>query len=100
MNLMQALYKTSAAPALWLGLAEKGRIQLGSDADIVVFDPATIVDTATTTPGNMLNAPEGIYHVLVNGVLVVEDQELTGEKPGKVIRRTWTIPGSVYEMPD
>jgi N-acyl-D-amino-acid deacylase len=100
MNLKQALYKTSAAPALWLGLSGKGRIQLGADADIVVFDPDTIVDTATATPGNMLNAPEGISYVLVNGVVVVEGQDLTGAKPGRVIRRTWTIPGNAYEMPD
>jgi len=100
MNLMQALYKTSAAPALWLGLQEKGRLQIGCDADIVVFDPDSIIDTATTTPGNMLSPPEGIYYVLVNGVLVVEDGVLTDEKPGKVIRRTWTIPGIAYGMPD
>jgi N-acyl-D-aspartate/D-glutamate deacylase len=100
MNLKQALYKTSAGPALWLGLTGKGRIQLGADADIVVFDPDTIVDKATPSPGNMLNAPAGIHHVLVNGVVVVEGQDLTGEKPGRVVRRTWTIPGNVYEIPD
>ncbi|MBN1618747.1 amidohydrolase family protein [Candidatus Dojkabacteria bacterium] len=100
MNLMEALYKTSAAPALWLGLQEKGRLQIGCDADIVVFDPDTIIDTATTTPGNMLSPPEGIYYVLVNGALVVEDGILTDEKPGRVIRRNWSIPGIIYEMPN
>jgi len=98
MNLMQALYKATAAPALWFGFDNKGRLQAGSDADIVVFDPDTIIDKAQCTPGHFLDAPEGTDYVIVNGSIVVDHGELTGEKPGRVIRRTWAIPG-VFESP-
>jgi len=98
MNLMQTLYKATAAPAIWFGFDNKGRLQAGSDADIVVFDPDTIIDKAQCTPGHFLDAPEGTDYVIVNGSIVVDHGELTGEKPGRVIRRTWAIPG-VFESP-
>jgi len=102
MDLMQALHKATAAPAIWFGLAEKGRLDEGRDADIVIFDPDLIIDTAVCAPGNtdpatFLDPPEGIHYVIVNGKVVVENGTLTGEKSGRVIRRSWTVPGTVQD---
>jgi len=99
MDLMQALRKATAAPAAWFGLERKGRLDVGFDADIVVFDPDRIIDTAVCAPGNtdpatFLDPPAGIRCVVVNGTVVVENGELTGEKSGQVIRRTWSVPGT------
>jgi len=100
MDLMPALYKATAAPARWFGLASKGRLAEGYDADLVIFDPATIIDTAVCEPGNtdpatFLDPPAGIHYVVVNGKVAVENGGLTGEKSGRVLRRTWTVPGTV-----
>ena len=104
MSLTQALHKITAAPARWFGLDSKGRLAEGYDADLVVFDPDTIVDTAICEPGNsdpatFLDPPAGISYVIVNGQVAVENGELTGAKNGRVIRRTWTVPGTTPEQP-
>jgi N-acyl-D-aspartate/D-glutamate deacylase len=88
--LMDALAKMTILPARRLeahvpSMKQKGRIEVGADADITVFDPATVIDRATfeapTTPS------AGIPHVLVNGVFVVRDGELIKEAmPGRAIR--------------
>ena len=93
LDLMTALFKTSAQAALFLGLHNKGRIAVGADADIVVFDPDTIRDKSTFGEGFM-TPPEGMEYVIVNGQLTVESgKPVPGILAGKVIRRTWTIPG-------
>lgn len=47
----------------------------------------------------MLNLPpEGIQYVIVNGQLVVEQGQLTGKTPGRLIRRTWTVPGDTQAV--
>jgi len=70
-------------------MASKGRIQLGADADITVFDPETITDKATRENGAL--ASSGIPHVIVNGVPVVKDSKIVeGVYPGKPIRRPVT----------
>jgi imidazolonepropionase-like amidohydrolase len=51
-------------------MTRKGRIQVGADADITIFDADTIIDTATFEGG--LSFSEGIHYVLVNGVPVVD----------------------------
>jgi N-acyl-D-amino-acid deacylase len=68
----------------------------------VIFDPDYIIDTAVCGPGNtdpttFLDPPTGIHYVIVNGRVVVENGALTGEKSGKVIRRTWNVPGTLLE---
>jgi dihydroorotase len=64
---------------------DKGRIRVGADADITVFDPARVIDKATFD--EPLQASEGIPFVLVNGVLVVKDSRLVdGVRPGRAAR--------------
>lgn len=87
--LMEALRKMTLLPAQRLAHVEamrrKGRIAEGLDADITVFDPATVIDRATFT---QLAPSAGIVHVLVNGTFVVRDGErVAGAMPGQPIRR-------------
>ena len=97
-SLEEAVFKATIAPALWLGLDKKGRLQEGCDADITVFDPDTIIDRAEPDPDKLDLPPEGIRYVIVNGQIVVEEGDLTGNTPGRLIRRTWTIPGDTEEV--
>lgn len=92
-DLMTALFKTSTQAALFLGLSNKGKIAVGADADIVIFNPDTIRDKSTFGE-DFMTPPEGIDYVIVNGQLAVsEGKLLPGVRTGKVIRRTWIIPG-------
>ena len=97
-SLEEAIFKATIAPALWLGLEQKGRLQKGCDADITIFDPDTIIDRAEPEPDKLDLPPEGIHYVIVNGQIVVEEGELTGNTPGRLIRRTWTVPGDTEEV--
>jgi len=92
-DLMTALFKTSTQAALFLGLSKKGRIAVGADADIVIFNPDTIADKSTFGK-DFMTPPEGIDYVIINGQLTVSEGKLVpGVKAGKVIRRTWAVPG-------
>ena len=92
-DLMTALYKTSTQAALFLGLLNKGRIAVGADADIVIFNPDTIIDKSSFGK-DFMAPPEGIEYVIVNGKLTVSGGQLVPDVlAGKVIRRTWRIPG-------
>lgn len=85
-SLMDALRKMSLLPAERLGLQSKGRLQVGADADVTVFDPEHVMDRATFE--NPAQYSEGIPFVLVNGVLVVRDGKLVdGVAPGRGLRR-------------
>jgi N-acyl-D-aspartate/D-glutamate deacylase len=66
-------------------MRDKGRIRIGADADITVFDPATVIDRATFEDSHQ--ASEGIPHVLVAGTFVVRDGVLVPNVyPGQPIR--------------
>ena len=87
-NLMEALKKMTIMPAERLEkiapmMRQKGRLQVGTDADITIFDPNTIIDRADFKG---LKYSEGVQHVLINGVFVVQDGEnVQNAFPGKAI---------------
>lgn len=83
--LPDAIRKMTSAPATALGLKQRGMIAPGHFADLVLFDPATVVDRATTKDPRALS--EGIESVWVNGDVVYEKGRATGRTPGKVLRR-------------
>jgi len=83
LTLEDAVRKMSGFPAQILGLPDRGEIHTGFQADIVVFDPATVIDTATFEEPK--SYPLGVPYVLVNGVVVVDGGEHTGARPGKAL---------------
>ncbi|WP_420632634.1 amidohydrolase family protein [Candidatus Palauibacter sp.] len=91
LSLMDALSKMTLMPARRLEayvpqMADKGRIRVGADADITVFDPDTVIDNATFEAPTQPSS--GIEHVIVGGTFVVRDAELVETAfPGQAIRR-------------
>lgn len=89
LTLEEAIRKMTSLPASNLKLRDRGRLEQGYYADVVVFDPATIQDHATFKEPHQLST--GVKHVFVNGVLTVADEEHTGAKAGRVVRGPgWT----------
>jgi N-acyl-D-aspartate/D-glutamate deacylase len=89
LTLMEALRKMTIEPARRLearvpAMARKGRLGLGADADITIFDPATVIDGSTYEDATVPAA--GIPYVIVGGVVVVDSTELTDARPGRAIR--------------
>jgi dihydroorotase len=86
LTLMQALAKMTSMPADRLRMPNKGRLALGADADVAVFDPGRVIDRATFE--NPAQYSEGIPFVVVNGVAVVKDGKIVdGVLPGRGVRR-------------
>ncbi len=83
-SLEEAIYGLAALPADILGLDRRGTIEPDQIADLVVFDPETVADTATFT--DPLSYAVGFDHVIVRGQLVIDDERVTGARPGEVIR--------------
>jgi len=73
-------------PADRIGLDDRGRISIGAIADIAVLDPATIIDKATFEDPHQYS--EGARHVFVSGEAVLLNGEMTGARPGTVLRST------------
>lgn len=90
LTLEDAVRKMTSAVAARLKLRERGLLREGMYADVVVFDPGTIIDRATFEQPHQLSV--GVRHVFVNGVAVLSDGRHTGATPGRVVRGTGMRP--------
>jgi N-acyl-D-aspartate/D-glutamate deacylase len=89
MTLVDAVRKMTLEPARRLekrtpAMAAKGRIRAGADADLTIFDPATVIDRATYEDATIPSA--GIPFVIVGGQVVVDSGAITSARPGRGIR--------------
>ncbi len=84
LSLEEAIRKMTSLPAQTLGLDDRGRVAPGFYADLVIFDADRIRDRATYTEPHQL--AEGVLHVFVNGVAVIQNGQHTGAKPGRFVR--------------
>ena len=80
-SLHEAVYRMTGAAADQMGIRDRGQIRPQMFADLVVFNPATVRDTATYEQPHQY--PVGIEHVVVNGVHVLDPKGLTGARPGR-----------------
>ncbi|WP_295527760.1 amidohydrolase family protein [Novosphingobium sp. Chol11] len=85
LTLAEAVRKMTSLAADNAGLTERGRIRPGQKADLVLFDPARITDTATVENPNSL--AQGVNKVMVNGALVWDQGKPTGATPGQFLKR-------------
>ena len=85
LTLEDAIRKMTSAPANFLGLKGRGRLEAGAAADIVVFDPQTIADRSTWKSPSV--ASVGVSDVLINGVPVLAGGSMTGHAPGRYLER-------------
>ncbi|HKR07592.1 MAG TPA: amidohydrolase family protein, partial [Gemmatimonadaceae bacterium] len=90
LTLMEAIRKMTLMPAQRLEqrvppMRNKGRLRVGADADITIFDAARVMDRSTYREPSL--PPIGIHHVIVNGVPVVRDgKPVDGVAPGRPVR--------------
>jgi dihydroorotase/N-acyl-D-amino-acid deacylase len=91
LTLEDAIRKMTGATAARLSIRDRGELKQGWYADVMVFDPNTIIDRAEYERPHQLSV--GVRYVLVNGVAVVDDGKVTGAKPGRIVR------GPGYGMP-
>lgn len=84
LSLSTAIHKMTRMPADRINVGDRGRIEVGTLADIAVFDPDEIIDTATFEEPHQYAL--GVHHVFVNGVPVLVEKEMTGARPGRVLR--------------
>jgi len=85
MPLEEAVHRMTSLAAEHMGIKDRGRITPGMFADLVLFDPATVIDRATPAEPHLVSV--GIARVWVNGAEVFADGKTTAARPGKVIRR-------------
>ena len=86
LTLERAIKKMTSQTARTFGLDRRGQVREGYHADLVVFDPDRVEDTATWE--NPQQYPRGIHQVVVNGLTVVREGEHTGRLPGRILKKT------------
>ena len=84
--LAEALRKMTSLPAAQLGLVDRGTLREGAFADLVVFDPNTVRDTASFEAPHSF--PIGIETVIVNGIVTVDGGDHTGARAGRTLRKS------------
>jgi N-acyl-D-amino-acid deacylase len=84
LSLEEAVRKMTSSVAQRLSIPDRGRLEVGCYADLVLFNPETVGDLATFEKPHQLSV--GIEHVWVNGVRVLEDGAHTGALPGRFVR--------------
>ena len=84
-SIEEGVRKMTSQAAQRLGLYDRGLVRPGMAADITVFDPATVRDFATYE--DPLRYSEGIEYVIINGKVVLDAGKLTGERPGRILKR-------------
>lgn len=85
LSLAEGVRRITSQAAEQVGITERGRIEQGYYADLVLFDPETVADQSTIDEPHRVSV--GIERVWVNGELVLDGGELTGKRPGRVVRR-------------
>ncbi len=95
MSLETAIKRLTSEPADFLGLKNKGAIRVGMDADLVVFDPATVstrpLEWVNDLPGGaprLIERSQGIIYSMVSGEVVFANNEYQGVMPGRVLKPT------------
>jgi N-acyl-D-amino-acid deacylase len=83
LTLPDAVRKMTSLPAQIMGLQDRGLLRPGMAADLTIFDPETVRDRATFEDPSQY--PAGIPYVIVNGVVVIDQGQHTGAKPGRVL---------------
>jgi N-acyl-D-aspartate/D-glutamate deacylase len=83
LTLEEAVRKITSLPAQRFGLGERGQIAVGNIADLVIFDPKAINDTATYTEPRTY--PEGIKAVIISGQVVVQEKQQLPGRPGRLL---------------
>jgi N-acyl-D-amino-acid deacylase len=92
LSVEQAVRKLTTLPADNLSLPDRGRLQAGAFADLVIFDPNSIQDHATYAKPHQLST--GVSYVVVNGKIAINEGAPTGARPGRIVRgRAWTGAG-------
>ena len=84
-TLEHAIRSMTSLPAAVFGMKDRGVLREGAAGDVVIFDPAKVLDRATYTDPHQL--ADGMSYVLVNGEVVIADGTFTEAMPGKVLRR-------------
>jgi N-acyl-D-aspartate/D-glutamate deacylase len=94
LSLAETVRKLTDVPARLYGATNRGRIEPGYFADLVIFDPADVGpgklewrDDLPAGAGRLYSQPQGIHHVMVAGTGIVEEGRITGANPGRVLRR-------------
>jgi len=85
LELTDAVRKMTSEPARRLGLADRGTLVVGAAADIVIFDPETVIDNSEF--GQDAGRPSGIDVVIVGGLVMLHHGDIGSERPGQVLRR-------------
>jgi len=84
LSLPEAIRKMTSLPASRLGLSDRGLVRRGYKADVVIFDPASVIDQATYKDPQLPS--QGVKHVYVNGIEVWREGVATGNRPGRALR--------------